>query len=75
VIEGAASELEGIGAEYGWLSGRFGEQGRDWRLVTQSLIMGNTIFDRMEIVTAAGETRTIYFDITGFYGRMDDLLG
>jgi hypothetical protein len=69
VIEGAANESEGVGAEYAYLSLVFGPQGSGWNLVSQSLLEDKgRAYDAMEIETR-GATETYYFDITSFFGK------
>jgi len=70
VIEDAADSTEGIDAEYEYLAAKFGERGTDWNLSMQSLVQHEgRMFDRMEVELADGTTQTVYFDISGFFGR------
>ena len=69
VILGASNEAEGIAAEYEFLRRRFGEPGADWQMKRQSLIsLGDKHYDQMEIEMADGSEKTIYFDVTSFFG-------
>ncbi len=70
VILDAVNSIEGVGAEYEYLSKKFGVQGRDWRLVRQSLMPhSGRHYDRMDIELADHTKKTIYFDITSFFGK------
>jgi hypothetical protein len=69
-IKGAPSHAAGVRAESAYISRKFGERGEDWELKEQSLTEredGQRI-DKMTIETAAGEVRTIYFDVSDFFG-------
>jgi len=69
-ILGARDEIEGIRAEYQWLAEKFGEQGKGFTLEMQSLVDdGRRKYDRMDIMLADGTRKTIYFDITDFFGK------
>ena len=69
-IVGARDEMEGIRAEYQWLAEKFGEQGKGFTLERQSLLdEGRRRYDRMDIMLADGTRKTIYFDITDFFGK------
>ena len=70
IIIGAKDELEGIEAEYVWLEKKFGEQDVKWELLDQeSIDEGDKKYDILKIKFPDGEERTIWFDITDFYGR------
>lgn len=70
-IRGAVDEMAGVDAEYRYLREKFGLQQRDWRLVRQEVRrQGGRVFDVMHLVMADGAQRTIYFDITEFFGKM-----
>lgn len=70
-IRGAVGEFDGVGAEYDYASAAHGKRDRDWRLERQTLInkLGR-VYDRLDIALAGGGRRTLYFDITEFYGRL-----
>lgn len=76
VIQGASDSFVGISAEYAWLSARFGQRNKDWRLVRQAVrSVGAKNYDAMTLAFASGDEVTIYFDITEFYlgpRRTDD---
>lgn len=67
VIQGARDESAGIRAEYEWIARNYPGA----RKKTQRL--GNfrgRPQDIIVITTAAGEEKTLYFDIGGFFGKM-----
>lgn len=69
-IFGAENELDGIQAEYLYLNQLFGEQGKTWTLVMQSLLIdkdSTRVYDRMDIELPGRKEKTIYFDITELY--------
>jgi hypothetical protein len=61
----------GVEAEYRYLAWKFGRPGIDWELVGQGLVesAGHCKYDKMHIKLADGTQRTIYFDITEFFGK------
>lgn len=70
VVEGAANGMEGVKAEYEYLAGKFGEKGTDWDLTMQSLVQHEgRMYDRMDVELADGTAHTVYFDISGFFGK------
>ncbi len=70
IIRGAADGVAGVEAEYRYLRDKFGQQNRDWRLGRQALMRkGDRILDVMQLVLADGSKRTVYFDITEFFGK------
>lgn len=69
VIVDAEDHLDGIAAEYRYLTEKFGKQGKDWTLVLQSLVeySPGVPFDMMVIGFPDGRVETIYFDIRSFF--------
>ena len=66
VIKGAPNTAAGVRAESDWI--RKNHPG--WKKREQSLMSdGNRYYDRIEYTTPQGETKTIYFDITYFFGK------
>ena len=66
VIKGAPNNAAGVRAESDWI--RKNHPG--WRKRKQSLMSdGTRYYDRIEYTTPQGETKTIYFDITDFFGK------
>jgi hypothetical protein len=69
VIVDAEDHLDGIAAEYRYLAEKFGQQGKDWNLVLQSLVEQSPgiLFDMMVIGFPDGRVETLYFDIRAFF--------
>jgi len=66
VIVKAATERVGVAALYGWIGRRYpGSTAAGQRTVIQN----GRFYDAIEIVTAAKERRTFYFDISQFFGK------
>jgi hypothetical protein len=68
----ARNEGEGTAAEYWFLSLKFGVRGKDWNLVIQSLLEdkdSGKVFDRMDLEFPDKTLKTLYFDITKYYGK------
>ena len=67
VIRGAKGSIEGIVAESLWVAKRH----PDWRKDSQALLNnGGKVYDRIGYLTAAGERKTLFFDITDFFGKL-----
>jgi len=65
-ITGAANEMEGIDAENTWMR----QHTTGCSKSSQALINGKTsLYDLIELKCGA-ETRTLYFDINDFFGKM-----
>lgn len=63
----AADEKAGVTAEYRWI----GEHFPGYHRGAQSLLNNNgRFYDAIDITTASGERRKIYFDITDYFGKM-----
>jgi hypothetical protein len=70
VIQGVMDTNEGVASEYQYLSEKFGQRGIDWELARQELIVnGEKQFDKLDIRLSNGITKTIYFNITEFFGK------
>jgi hypothetical protein len=62
----ANNSTEGIRAEYAWLAQRH----PGFKRGEQSLLDHDPkYYDKIEIVTANGEQKVYYFDITSFFGK------
>ena len=62
--------MAGAHYEYFFFNMIFGEQGIGWKLNKQYLLQNdNRRFDKLELDLPDGTTKTIYFDITSFYGK------
>lgn len=58
--------MEGIAEEYKWLK----ENYPGYTFISQSLThKGNKSYDILTIQTKDGEKKSVYFDITGFFGK------
>ena len=70
IIMNATGEEDGVGSEYYYLEKRFGDAVR-WGQISQSLVEDEEgrSYDVLEVPLTSGETVTIYFDITDFYGK------
>jgi hypothetical protein len=66
VILGAASDFEGVGAEYGWLAVHY----PGYELLRQALsTCGDHFVDILRIRTTDGAEFDVYFDIDDFFGE------
>lgn len=66
VIRGAANSLSGIRAEYAWLAQRYA----GYKRKTQSLLnVSEQMYDQLELETADGQSRIVFFDITELFGK------
>ena len=66
VLIEAESSLEGVPKEYEHLRRAY----PGWRRTRQVLLRQHgRVYDRLTIVSPENETRDIYFDITGFFGK------
>ncbi|MGQ9608584.1 MAG: hypothetical protein ACUVWN_04750 [bacterium] len=71
IVIDAENEVTGVLAEYEYLEKRFGKRGKDWKLNMQSLIEeSKKIYDMMDLTLSDGTEKTIYFDITSFFGKL-----
>ncbi|HMK25353.1 MAG TPA: hypothetical protein VK483_04925 [Chitinophagaceae bacterium] len=60
------TETSGVRAEYDWLKKNY----PGYSLISQALSSkGNKKYDVLKISTKDGEEKSIYFDITGFFGK------
>ena len=58
----------GIAAEYSWIE----EHMPEYRVVGQALLKKNdSVYDRIDVQNEAGDIRSIYFDIKGFFGMIN----
>ena len=69
-ISGVDGHFAAVDAEYVYLREKYGERGSDWTLIQQSLLgLEDRQIDKMEIKLASGEMKTIYFNITEWFGK------
>jgi hypothetical protein len=66
VIIMAPNEKAGVGAEYVWIENKY----PNWKLKMQSLMnVGGKFYDRMDIQSPQGQSLSLYFDISAFFGK------
>lgn len=71
IISGAPNSRIGIDAEYLFLMKKFGRPNADWKLKRQSVIHEKAkIYDRMDLELQDGSKKTVFFDITEFFGKL-----
>jgi hypothetical protein len=71
VILGAPNSRVGIDAEYYFLKKKFGKPKVDWNLKRQRVVREKgKVYDRMDIELKDGTKKTIFFDITEFFGKL-----
>jgi hypothetical protein len=70
IILDAANSMDGVRAEYDYLTQQYGQQGTDWRVEGQRLLFENGVpYDVIYVVFPDGEKAAVYFDISGFFGK------
>ena len=61
------SEMDGVKAEYEWIYKNY----PGCKVNGQALLIDNNKpYDKIEITTSENEKKSIYFDISSFYGKM-----
>jgi hypothetical protein len=71
VIVGATNSMTGISAEYYYLEKQFGRRNVDWNLRRQSVLnQKGKVYDRMDLDLKDGSKRTVFFDISEFFGKL-----
>jgi hypothetical protein len=66
LIDSATSEANGNPGEYAYVVDRLA----GWKVCGQALVNGrNRIYDRLDLQDSAGTGRSIYFDITPWFGK------
>ena len=66
VIVDEKNESDGVAAEYAWLKVHY----PGYSIIEQSLVFNEQKpYDLMKIKTEDGDKKTIYFDISSFYGK------
>jgi hypothetical protein len=75
IIRGVSDHALGVEAEYRYLAQLFGRPGRDWEPIGQELVeSGDRYYDEMHVRLSDGTRRSVFFDITEFFGKgMDDI--
>lgn len=70
IILNAPNEPAGVQAEYRWLEAHYGHRGTDWELRMQALLMPQgRPYDRLDVQLSDGRCVSVFFDISGFFGR------
>ena len=70
-IFGAPNSVAGISAEYTYLRKKFGPQNVGRMLTRQSVFHQNgKVYDRMDLEMKDGSKKTIFFDISEFFGKL-----
>jgi hypothetical protein len=70
IILDVENHFEGVVEEYEYLERKFRKRGKNWELEMQALIKtGNKNYDKMVLRFPDGSRKTIYFDITSFFGK------
>ena len=68
VLEGATNEISGVEAENSYIAAHY----PGWHQKMQALLNHDgRIYDRIDVVGPKGETKSLYFDITGWFGKLD----
>jgi hypothetical protein len=71
LISGATNSIEGIAAESDYLRQKFGRENRDWNLFCQSVLeQDGKFYDRLELDLKDGTKKTVFFDISEFFGKL-----
>ena len=71
VISGAPNSMAGIAAEYSYLKKKFGRENDDWMLTRQSVLQQKgKVYDRMDLDLKNGSKKTVFFDISEFFGKL-----
>lgn len=69
-ISDVEDHFKGVAAEYKYIEEKFGKNKRDWRRRSQALIKKEGVYyDRIDLVLSDGSEKSIYFDITSFWGK------
>jgi len=67
VLDGVSNEIDGVGAEHLYTDQH--EAGWTWQ--RQALVQnGGRVYDVIDLTGPGGETKSIYFDITDWFGKM-----
>jgi hypothetical protein len=70
VVINVESTSIGIPAEYEYISKLYGQQNVGWTVIRQSLMVHDVNhYDVLLIKLSNGDEKSIYFDITQFYGK------
>jgi hypothetical protein len=74
VIKKTPKGLSAAGAEHLILTQRYGQRGEGWTLLRQDLVtQDGRVFDTFHIRLSAGIERALYFDITDWLARIQQM--
>ena len=67
ILDGVSSEMDGVGAEHAYTA----EHYPGWTWQTQALMQnGSRVYDVIDMTGPSGESKSVYFDITDWFGKM-----
>ncbi len=70
VVVNAASSSDRVAAEFEYISNIYGQSDSDWSMVKQTFCMrDDKYYDVLTIRPADGDEKSIFFDITAFFGK------
>jgi hypothetical protein len=72
IVITALNHVMGVAAEYEYVSRHYGRRGVDWEVKRQELQQNpenGRSYDLLTISLKSGETKTLCFDITQFFGK------
>ena len=73
VVVEADDTLAGVQAEYAYVAARHGRREVDWRVTSQALIgQKDRHYDVLDVELKSGESKSYYFDITQFFGKLQE---
>jgi hypothetical protein len=68
LLPGATNELAGVQAESAYIARHY----PGWRQSLQALLNHNDrMYDRIDIIGPNGEVKSLYFDISDWFGKLD----
>lgn len=73
VISHVANHSDGVQAEYAYIVQKHGQARVGWMMCGQALLHDKgKAYDRLEIVLNDGSPKVYFFDISAFFGQIDD---
>lgn len=67
VTEGNLTEVSGVDSEYAYVARHL----PGWAVCGQALVNpGSRVYDQLDLANAAGQRRSIFFDITSWFGKL-----
>ncbi len=71
VILGAPNAMAGIAAEYSYLKKKFGRENEAWHAdAPERPAEKGKVYDRMDLDLKDGSKKTVFFDISEFFGKL-----